>query len=462
MSHQFAPSILREYDIRGVFGETLGAEDARAVGRSFGTRLIREGGRKVVVGYDGRVSSPMLEHALVEGLCASGVDVIRIGLGPSPMLYFAEASAEDADGGIQVTGSHNPANHNGFKIVLGGRPFFGSDIEDLGRIAAEGDWLSGSGTVETREVMGAYVERLLDALEGLDRRKLAAARIGWDAGNGAAGPVIDQLTARLPGEHFLLFTEVDGHFPNHHPDPTIEENLSDLRALVAAKNLDFGCAFDGDGDRIGVVDSLGRVIWGDQLLALYAEDLLRRDPNALVVVDIKSSSAVIERIRALGGRPDLWKSGHSQIKSRMKQLDAPLGGEMSGHVFFADEWYGFDDALYAALRLLAASVRLGKSVTQMRDGMPALHNTPELRFPVEEARKFAVVEEVARRLAAKGASVNRIDGVRVDTADGWWLLRASNTQAVLVARAESATAEGLVRLLAEVDAELALSGVARS
>jgi phosphomannomutase len=310
--------------------------------------------------------------------------------------------------------------------------------------------------------MGAYVERLLQGIEGVDRGKLAAARIGWDAGNGAAGPVLEQLVARLPGEHFVLFAEVDGHFPNHHPDPTIPENLSDLRALVAAKKLDFGCAFDGDGDRIGVVDASGRIISGDQLLAIYAEDLLRRQPNALVIADIKSSGAVLRRIRELGGRPQLWKSGHSQIKSRMKQVQAPLGGEMSGHIFFADDWYGFDDALYAALRLIAASVRLGKPVSALADALPNLHTTPELRFPVDEARKFAVVEEVAERLAAAGAVVDLTDGVRVDTADGWWLLRASNTQDVLVARAESETGAGLDRLLERIDAQLAQSGVSRT
>ena len=461
MTHQFHQTVLREYDIRGIIGETLGPDDARAIGRGFGTRIIRDGGKRVAVGYDGRVSSTMLEHALVEGLCASGVDVVRIGMGPTPMLYYAEASAEDIDGGIQITGSHNPANYNGFKMVFRGRPFFGADILDLGRMAAEGDWVSGSGTAEVREVMEAYVARLVDGIEGLDRGKLASARIGWDAGNGAAGPCLERLVSLLPGEHFLLFTEVDGHFPNHHPDPTEEKNLADLRRLVAEKNLDFGVAFDGDGDRIGAIDGEGRVIWGDQLLMIYAEDLLRMVPESTIIADVKASRALFDRVRELGGKPLMWKTGHSLIKSKMKETGSPLAGEMSGHVFFAHQYYGFDDALYAAVRLIAASARLGKSVTTLRGEMPAMVNTPELRFQVDESRKFAVIDEVKARLVAEGAEVNATDGARVSTSDGWWLLRASNTQDVLVARAESSSEEGLARLMAQIDAQLAASGLER-
>ncbi|MCT2557983.1 phosphomannomutase/phosphoglucomutase [Tsuneonella sp. YG55] len=461
MSHTFDPTALREYDIRGIIGETLGAEDARAIGRSFATMLREAGGRTVAVGYDGRVSSPMLEHALVEGLTASGCDVVRIGMGPTPMLYYAEASAEEVDGGIQITGSHNPANYNGFKMVFLGRPFFGEDIIELGRRAQAGAWADGQGEVTSREVLEDYVERLLLGLEGIDRDALAGLRIGWDAGNGAAGPALEALAARLPGEHHLLFTEVDGSFPNHHPDPTVSENLDDLRRLVASKNLDFGVAFDGDGDRIGAIDGEGRVIWGDQLLMIFAEDLLGRLPNAPVIADVKASRALFERIAQLGGRPLMWKTGHSLIKSKMKEIGAPLAGEMSGHVFFADEYYGFDDALYAGVRLIAASARLGKSVTALRSEMPAMVNTPELRFHVAEARKFAAIDEVKARLADSSFDVNDTDGVRVTTPDGWWLLRASNTQDVLVARAESESEEGLERLVAQIDAQLEASGLER-
>ena len=461
MSHQFHPTVLREYDIRGIIGETLGEADAYAIGRGFATLLGRAGGKKVAVGYDGRTSSPMLEEALVRGINDAGLDAVRIGLGPTPMLYYAEALAEDVQGGIQITGSHNPANYNGFKMVFLGRPFFGDDIQQLGRMAAAGDWAEGQGTHERREVLAAYVARMLEGLAGIDRAVLSGLRIGWDAGNGAAGPALELLTQDLPGEHHLLFTEVDGTFPNHHPDPTEEKNLADLKALVAEKKLDFGIAFDGDGDRIGAIDGLGRVIWGDQLLMIYAEDLLRMEPGSAIIADVKASRALFDRVSQLGGRPLMWKTGHSLIKSKMKEIGAPLAGEMSGHVFFAHQYYGFDDALYAAVRLMAASARLGKSVTQLRGDMPELVNTPELRFQVDETRKFAVIDEVKERLSAAGADVDATDGVRVSTADGWWLLRASNTQDVLVARAESNDQAGLDRLMDQIDAQLAASGLKR-
>jgi phosphomannomutase len=461
MPHNFHPTVLREYDIRGVIGETLGAEDARAIGRGFATLLREAGGTTVAVGYDGRVSSPMLEHALIEGLTASGCDVVRVGMGPTPMLYFAEASLEEVDGGIQITGSHNPANYNGFKMVFQGRPFFGKDILQLGRLAAEGAWRDGTGEVRTHEILDDYIERMLAALDGIDPESLAGLKVGWDAGNGAAGPALEALAARLPGEHHLLFTEVDGEFPNHHPDPTVPENLEDLQRLVADNNLDFGIAFDGDGDRIGAIDGEGRIIWGDQLLMIYAEDLLRVLPGATVIADVKASRALFDRVAELGGQPLMWNTGHSLIKSKMKETHAPLAGEMSGHVFFADTYYGFDDALYAAIRLIAASARLGKSVTQLRGEMPNLLNTPEMRFQVDESRKFAAIDEVKERLGKTDADVNDTDGVRVTSADGWWLLRASNTQDVLVARAESETEEGLARLMAQIDEQLEASGLER-
>jgi phosphomannomutase len=462
MSHRFDPTVLREYDIRGIIGETLGPDDARAIGRGFATLLRQAGGKRVAVGYDGRVSSPMLEHALCEGLTASGCDVVRIGLGPTPMLYYAEASTEELDGGIQITGSHNPANYNGFKMVLQGRPFFGEDIQTIGRLAASGDWVDGTGTIETREIMQEYVERLLAGLDGIPADRLAGLRVGWDAGNGAAGPALEALTARLPGEHFTLYTEVDGNFPNHHPDPTVPANLEDLRRLVAEKNLDFGIAFDGDGDRIGAIDGEGRIIWGDQLLMIYAQDLLARSPGATIIADVKASRALFDSVAELGGKPLMWKTGHSLIKSKMKEIHAPLAGEMSGHIFFADQYYGYDDALYAAVRLIAASARLGRSVTELRGAMPNMINTPEMRFQVDESRKFAAIDEIKRRLENSGAQVDETDGVRVTTDDGWWLLRASNTQDVLVARAESDSRQGLDRLLGQIDEQLAASGLERS
>ncbi len=478
MTHQFHSTVLREYDIRGIIGETLSEDDARAIGRGFATLLKRAVGQnekpKVAVGYDGRVSSPMLEEALIEGLNLSGCDVVRIGLGATPMLYYAEASSEEVDGGIQITGSHNPANYNGFKMVFQGRPFFGEDIQRLGQMAAAGDWIDaageggsngGIGGEESREILSEYVDRMLAGIDGIETGLLDGLKVGWDAGNGAAGPALEALVSRLPGEHHVLFTEVDGHFPNHHPDPTVEANLEDLRELVAAKNLDFGVAFDGDGDRIGAIDGKGRVIWGDQLLMIYAEDLLKRLPEGAqpptIIADVKASRALFDHVAAHGGQPLMWKTGHSLIKSKMKETGSPLAGEMSGHVFFADTYYGFDDALYAGVRLLAASARLGKSVTELRSAMPDMLNTPEMRFQVDESRKFAAIDEVSERLAGSEYEVNATDGVRVTTPDGWWLLRASNTQDVLVARAESDTQEGLDRLLALIDEQLALSGLER-
>lgn len=456
MTHRFHPSVLRDYDIRGIVDETLTGRDAYAIGRTFGSLIARAGGCRVAVGYDGRISSPMLEAALVEGLNACGIHAIRIGLGPSPMLYYAEAEL-DVDGGIQITGSHNPAQYNGFKMVFQHQPFFGEDIQRLARMAAAGDWVDGGEGAgsQTLDLMDRYVARLMQGFDG------KGFRIGWDAGNGAAGPVVEKLVKLLPGEHHTLFTDVDGHFPHHHPDPTEERNLADLKALVADKSLDFGVAFDGDGDRIGVVDGSGQVIWGDQLLAIFAETVLKDLPGATVIGDVKASQALFDRISALGGVPLMWKSGHSHMKSKMKETGSPLAGEMSGHIFFGHEFYGFDDALYAAIRLIrAASVSEG-GVTALREAMPAMVNTPELRFPVEESRKFAVIEEVMGRLRAAGATVNAIDGARVTTVDGWWLLRASNTQEMLVARAEARDQSGLDRLMQQIDSQLAESGANR-
>ena len=467
ISHQFHSSSLREYDIRGIIGETLGADDAYAIGRGFGTLIARDGGTTVATGYDGRDSSPMLEEALIKGLNDAGVNAISVGMGPTPMLYYAECVLEQVQGGIQITGSHNPANYNGFKMVFQGKPFFGADIMKLGEMAAAGvsggGWdapASGvTGTFQSHDIIDQYVARLLKNFTG------GSFKIAWDCGNGAAGPVIEKLTASLTdrgaGEHHLLYTDVDGSFPNHHPDPTEEKNLEDLRALVAEKNLDFGVAFDGDGDRIGAIDGEGRIIWGDQLLQIYAEDVLRSEPGALIIADVKASQALYDRIAELGGKPLMWKTGHSLIKSKMKETGSPLAGEMSGHVFFKHDYYGFDDAPYAAIRLIQAATNIGKSVTQLRSDMVEMINTPEMRFQVDESRKFAVIDEVLARLEADGAEVNNTDGARVSTEDGWWLLRASNTQDVLVARAEAKSAEGLDRLMQQIDAQLALSGLER-
>ncbi|WP_315763665.1 phosphoglucomutase/phosphomannomutase PgmG [Sphingomonas sp. Y38-1Y] len=454
MTHQFDPTSLREYDIRGIVGKTLHPADAEAIGRGFGTRVRRAGGTRVVVGRDGRVSSIEMEASLVRGLTAAGIDVVRIGLGPTPMLYYAEATLE-VDGGIQITGSHNPADYNGFKMVLQHKPFFGADIQDIGKLAADGDWEEGEGAVSDHDIVDDYVGRLMAGYSG------GTYKIGWDAGNGAAGPIVERLVKLIPGEHHTLYTDVDGAFPNHHPDPTEEKNLVDLKALVAEKQLDFGLAFDGDGDRIGAIDGQGRVIWGDQLLSILAEPVLREVPGATIIADVKASQALYDRIAELGGQPLMWKTGHSLIKTKMKETGSPLAGEMSGHIFFAHNYYGFDDALYAAIQLIRSAHVIGKSITELRSEMPAMVNTPEMRFQVDESRKFAVVTEVLDRLRQEGAEVNDTDGARVNTPDGWWLLRASNTQDVLVARAEAKDQAGLDRLMGMIDAQLAASGLER-
>ena len=455
MSHTFNPTILREYDIRGIVGETLTEADAYALGRTYAAKAHGEGARTIAVGRDGRTHSPMLEAELIRGLTEGGISVMQIGMGPSPMLYFATHYL-DVDGGIQVTGSHNPAEYNGFKLLLKGRSVFGAEIQELGQRAASGHWHDGDGTVEEVDIRTAYADRLLQDFSG------KPFRIGWDAGNGAAGPVLDMLVARLPGQHHVIFSQVDGTFPNHHPDPTVEANLADLKALVADKQLDFGIAFDGDGDRIGAIDGAGRVIWGDQLMLILAEPVLKAQPGATIIADVKASQVLFDGIAALGGKPLMWMTGHSLIKSKMKETGAPLAGEMSGHIFFKHRWYGFDDALYAAVRLIEAVAQSGKSLTKIMGAMPKSLVTPELRFPVDESRKFAVIAEVKQRLTATGAKVDATDGARVMTDDGWWLLRASNTQDVLVARAEAKDEEGMKRLMQQVDDQLSQSGVERT
>jgi phosphomannomutase len=457
-AYTFHPSILREYDIRGIVGETLHTADAVAIGRAFATMTARSrgGAPRICVGRDGRLSSPDLEAAVTEGIMAAGGHAVRIGCGPTPMLYFAGHEL-DVDAGIMVTGSHNPPAHNGFKMMIGRKPFFGEMIRDLGRIAAAGDVADGHGSMESVDVMGAYVDRLLQGLDGVDTAALAAA---WDSGNGAAGDVVQRLTRRLPGRHVLLNETVDGRFPAHHPDPTEPHNLVQLQQEVAARRLDLGIAFDGDADRIGAIDGRGRIVWGDQLLAILARDVLRARPGATVIADVKASDVLFETIAAYGGRPLMWKTGHSLIKTKMAETGAPLAGEMSGHIFFADGYYGFDDALFAAVRLLRAIVLAGRSLSELRDELPTLANTPEIRIECPEERKFAVVAELREQLRREGASFNDIDGIRFGKDGGWWLLRASNTQAVLVVRAEARDDRQLKSMLQDLVDRLARLGVA--
>jgi len=452
--HCIDPTILREYDIRGVVGETLTINDADAIARAFGTRIVRNGGTKVCVGYDGRLSSPDIEAAVVDGLVACGLATIRVGLGPTPMLYFAVMTT-GADGGIMISGSHNPPEYNGFKMLTSAGAFYGEDIQDLGSIAASGAYASGTGSAEQRSMLEAYVDRVF-----ADYRGGHELHVAWDAGNGSAGQAMEMLCHRLPGRHHLLNEHIDGTFPAHHPDPTVPENLVELQSVVAAENCDLGIAFDGDGDRIGVIDSKGRILWGDQLMVVLAEDVLADLPGAEIIADVKASQTLFDEIARLGGKPVMWRTGHSLIKTRMAESGAPLAGEMSGHIFFADRYYGYDDALYAAVRLLSYLARSRLSITQIRDRLPHSVNTPELRIQSDDLRKFEVVREVRDRLRKAGANMNEIDGVRVRTEDGWWLLRASNTQDVLVARCEANDEAGLARLKEALVVELQESDVA--
>jgi phosphomannomutase len=455
-NHRFDPTSLREYDIRGIVGTTLHPEDAFAIGRCFGSMVARGGGTKVAVGYDGRLSSPEMEAQLVAGLRACGLEVLRIGCGPTPMLYYA-SYALSADGAVMVTGSHNPPDYNGFKMMLGKKPFYGKQIQEIGRMAAEGDVVPAAvGTDRQVDISDDYVARVMQDWDGGDR----ALKVVWDPGNGSSAEIVKKITAKLPGTHHLLNATIDGTFPAHHPDPTVPKNLEQLIADVAREKADLGIAFDGDGDRIGVVDNEGHILFGDQLLVVLARDVLKAKPGGTIIADVKASQVLFDEVAKAGGQPLMWKTGHSLIKAKMAETGSPLAGEMSGHIFFADKWYGFDDAPYSAVRLLGIVARMSGPLSEVRAALPQVINTPELRFDCPDTRKFGVVQEVKERLAAEGAKVQDVDGVRVLTEDGWWLLRASNTQAVLVARAEATSEAGLERLKAGIARQLQASGLA--
>ena len=452
--HAFHRTLLREYDIRGIVGETLHAADARAIGLAFGGMVAAAGGRRVVLGRDGRLSSPELAAATAEGFVAAGLEVLDIGLGPTPMMYFAVHHLA-ADGGLQITGSHNPPDYNGFKMMLGKKPFYGAQIQEIGAVAARGDGGPGGGRRVEVDVFAAYIDRLVRDYHGT--RPIS---VVWDAGNGAAGPAMQALAARLPGRHACLFAEVDGTFPNHHPDPTEPHNLEQLIHEVTTGGYELGIGFDGDGDRIGVVDGRGRIVFGDQILQILAADVLARHPGATIIADVKTSQTFFDEVGRLGGKPLMYKTGHSLVKAKMAEVGSPLAGEMSGHIFYEDGFYGHDDALYVAVRLLDILARGKATMTELKEAMPVAYNTPEIRFDCPEERKFGAIAEVKANLAGEGAKVDDIDGVRVKTADGWWLARASNTQAVLVVRAEAGSPEGLERLKGVVREQLDRVGIA--
>ena len=451
--HTFNPTLLRKYDIRGVVGDALSAEDAVALGRTYGSIIIESGGKFVCLGRDGRLSSPEIMMALASGFMSTGTNVVDIGLSATPMLYYASRML-DAPGAIMITGSHNPPNYNGFKLVLANKPFWADQIQQLGKRSTLGDWVEGQGEKIELNILDAYVSRLCRDFHS--NREL---KVVWDAGNSSVGPAVAEMARRLPGHHVVLNETVDGSFPAHHPDPTVPENLTDLINSVTGKGYDLGIAFDGDGDRIGAVDGKGRIAWGDQLLAIFAKELLARRPGVEIIADVKASQVLFDEIEKLGGVPVMCAPGHSVIKSLMAESGAPLAGEMSGHIFFADGYYGYDDALYAAIRLIDIIATSDFSLSDLLSELPQMVNTPEVRIEVSEKRKFAIVEEVLAYAKADNLSINEVDGLRVNSNDGWWLLRASNTEAALVVRCESGDENGLDRLIKTVSKYLSRAGV---
>ncbi|MFC3070391.1 phosphomannomutase/phosphoglucomutase [Phenylobacterium soli] len=441
---------MRAYDIRGVAGRDIDRSGAYALGLSYAAAARREGLSRVGVGRDGRLSSASLEQALVWGLMDGGLRVERIGLGPTPMLGYA-ARELGLDGAVMVTASHNPPGENGFKILMGDQRVHGERLREL--VESEGERET-CGSARRVDVIDAYVDELARSADGM-----APLKIAWDCGHGATGPAVERLAPRLPGVHHLINTEVDGRFPAHHPDPAVAANLSQLAARVIAEGCDLGVAFDGDGDRLGVVDAEGRVLWADQLLLLLARDLLLERPGAAVVGDVKCSKVLFDGVTQAGGRAAISPSGYVLVRETMQREAAALAGELSGHIFFAEGWGGVDDALYAAVRTFKALSRLPGGLAGFRDSLPPSFATPELRLAAPEARKAQIVAEVAERLAGEGGTFDAALGLRVERPDGWWLLRASGTEPKLTCRCEAVHPDGLERLRAELKDHLARSGI---
>jgi phosphomannomutase/phosphoglucomutase len=436
------PSILRAYDVRGVVGRGLDASVVRAFGRAIATEAAAAQQQEIVVARDGRLSSPELCDALIEGLLAGGRQVIDIGQVPTPVMHFATFHF-GTRAGVMVTGSHNPRDYNGLKIVIGGRTLSGDAIKALGRRVERGDFISGKGSLQRADVLPDYIDRITQ-----DVTLHRPLRVVIDCGNGVAGVVAPQVFRAMGCEVEELFCEVDGYFPNHHPDPTVPSNLDALISLVRLQGADVGLAFDGDGDRLGVVDARGRIIWADRQLMLFARDVLVRDPGAHVVFDVKCSAKLAEFITDNAGVPVMWKSGHSLIRNKMYEVDAALAGDMSGHIFFKDRWYGFDDAIYAGARLLEILSSEERDSVAMFGELPDALSTPEIRIDVAEGEAEDIMAALGDDFANafEGARVTTIDGVRVDLADGWGLVRASNTQPCLVLRFEADDKQAMRRI----------------
>ena len=433
-------SIFRAYDIRGVVADALTPAAVEQIGRSFGSEALARGQSTVVLARDGRLSGPDLIQALAKGLQSAGCDVINIGMVPTPVLYFATYHLETGTG-IMVTGSHNPPEYNGLKMMIGGDTLFGEGIQQLYQRLVKDDLSSGSGNYSEMSVLDAYLERIIGDIK-LDRKM----RIATDCGNGVAGVCAAELFKKLGCEVHELFSEVDGNFPNHHPDPAKVENLQDIAALVESEQLELGLAFDGDGDRVGVIDDRGQIIWPDRQMILYSRDILDRNPGAKIIYDVKCSRLLPEAIKEAGGVPEMWKTGHSFVKARIKETGAALGGEMSGHIFFKERWYGFDDALYSAARLLEIVSRDPRKVSEIFGEIPDSVNTPELGIKFAEGEHHTFMSSFVEKSNFDGAQLTTIDGLRADFDDGWGLVRASNTTPSLVIRFEADSQSALERI----------------
>jgi phosphomannomutase / phosphoglucomutase len=447
--------IFRQYDIRGVVGEDLTLDAARAVGRAYATYLIERKIRgAVAVGRDNRPSGDSLRDALVEGLTTGGLDIVDIGVVPTPLLYWS-LHHTGVVGGIQITGSHNPPEFNGFKVCVGTGSLHGDGIQELYSITQRGGFPRGEGTVRHQAILDAYLDDVI-ARTGRLRRPI---RVVYDCGNGVGALVAPALFRRLGVQSTGLFCESDGTFPNHHPDPTVPKNLEPLIDAVRLGGAELGIAFDGDADRIGIVDGTGEIVWGDRLLILYARDVLQRTGRGQTIIfDVKCSQALPDAIRAAGGEPLMWKTGHSLIKDKMKEMHAPLAGEMSGHMFFAEGFYGHDDALYGAARVLRILSDAGRTVRELLSDVPAYVSTPELRVDCPDALKFALVDRAVTHFRASHEVID-VDGARVLFGDGWGLIRASNTQPIVVMRFEARSPERLAAIRAEMEGWLRAQGV---
>ena len=439
INHFFNDSIIRSYDIRGIFNETLFEKDAKVIGQLFGLEVGRK--KKINVGYDGRKSSEPLKFALIEGILESGADVCEIGLVPTPLLYFSSIS-NNSRGGIMVTGSHNPKNYNGFKFILDGLPFYGEDLVRLKLKAHNFSLTKNTGKKEKVNFESKYLKNIFNNFS--QGREL---NIVWDSGNGSAGKVMKEISERIKGQQKLLFEDIDGNFPNHHPDPSDPENLIDCINEIKKGSFDLGIAFDGDGDRIGVIDDKGRVIAGDLLLLILSKSLGKK--NISIIGDVKCSQVLFNEIERLGGQPIISKTGHSHVKINMKKYDADLAGEMSGHIFFKSN-YGFDDALYAAVQLIKTLSNSNKKLSEYIDNIPKVFNTPEIRINCEDNKKFKLIDNIANSQKKLKKKIIDVDGLRVQSEDGWWLLRASNTQPCIVLRCESISKVGLKNQLLQV------------